>query len=84
MLKRIRVRRTCREADMADRKANGRSHRSNGAAVEVPDVHPATYNPRGRKDAGKKANGNKNGVVANVPRERLQFNCAKCPGYCCS
>jgi len=35
---------------------------------------------------GSKANGSKpNGAAANAkPKERVQFNCLNCPGYCCS
>jgi len=67
---------------MADRRLNGHARANGSRALEVPDVHPATFNAKsgaasnGRKSAKRKANGKKPKVV--------QYNCAKCPGYCCS
>jgi hypothetical protein len=75
---------------MAGPKTNGHAPRASGgnsaAAIEVPDVHPATFNPRG-ESAGKRAgNGKGNGHAApgSGPKQSVQYNCAKCPGYCCS
>jgi Fe-S-cluster containining protein len=71
---------------MSGVRKNGHAHGANGAAViEVPDVHPATFNPRTR-------NGRSHGAVkgkrrrgrAKTAKPTLQYNCAKCPGYCCS
>jgi Fe-S-cluster containining protein len=75
------------EDSMADRRKNGHAPRANGAAIEVPDVHPATFNPRGRSRDGNgakhgKANGA--GVPGSGAKQSIQYNCAKCPGYCCS
>jgi Fe-S-cluster containining protein len=76
---------------MADPKTNGRAHprnrnRTNGAAIEVPDVHPATFNPRGRPNGnGAKHGKAKHAVIpGSGPKQSVQYNCAKCPGYCCS
>jgi Fe-S-cluster containining protein len=71
---------------MAGRKKNGHAPHTNGAAIEVPDVHPATFNPRGKPDGKRAKNGKGNGhtVPGSGPKQSVQYNCAKCPGYCCS
>jgi Fe-S-cluster containining protein len=68
---------------MAGLKTNGHARRGNGAApIEVPDVHPATFNPRGKHAAKGKGNGS--AIPGTGSKPVVQFNCAKCPGYCCS
>lgn len=73
---------------MAGRRRNGHaSDRDGGShAIEVPDVHPATFNPRGKSAGKKRKNGNgRNPVVpGSGAKHSVQYNCAKCPGYCCS
>ena len=72
---------------MTGRKSNGRASGKNGAAaIEVPDVHPATFNPRGKSAGKRRKNGNgKNPVVPGAGEKHVVlYNCAKCPGYCCS
>jgi Fe-S-cluster containining protein len=78
---------------MAGPKTNGHAPRASGgnsaAAIEVPDVHPATFNPR-VESAGKRGGNGKNGkgnghaAPGSGPKQSVQYNCAKCPGYCCS
>ena len=55
---------------MADQRQNGHA-RANGSGA--PETHAKT---NGRAAKNGKANGKKPKVV--------QYNCAKCPGYCCS
>ena len=72
---------------MADRKKNGHAPHSNGgSALEVPDVHPATFNPRGKPNGNGAKHGKAKGAVIpdSAPKQSVQYNCAKCPGYCCS
>jgi len=68
---------------MADRRKNGVARANGSGAIEVPDVHPATFNARSgsRRNGVKSRKGNGNGKAA--PKV-VQYNCAKCPGYCCS
>ena len=69
-------------------RANGRAHATHGAngasAIEVPDVHPATFNPRVKHGRSNGAAKGKRGAKAKTAKPTLQYNCAKCPGYCCS
>ena len=68
---------------MTGPKKNGHAPGANGAAaIEVPDVHPATFNPRGK--SARNGNGNGATVPGSGPKQSVQYNCAKCPGYCCS
>lgn len=72
---------------MAGPKKNGHAPHTNGAAaIEVPDLHPATYNPRGKANGNGATIGKGNGaaVPGSGPKQSVQYNCAKCPGYCCS
>ena len=72
---------------MAGPRKNGHAPHTNSAeAIEVPDVHPATFNPRGKAAGQRAKNGKGNGhaVPGSGPKQSVQYNCAKCPGYCCS
>jgi Fe-S-cluster containining protein len=71
---------------MAGQRTNGRAHHANGSAIEVPDVHPATFNARGKANGKGAKHGKANGatVPGSEPKQSVQYNCAKCPGYCCS
>ena len=74
-------------AVMADRKKNGHAPHTNGSsALQVPDVHPATFNPRGKPNGNGAKHGKAKGAVIpdSAPKQSVQYNCAKCPGYCCS
>lgn len=64
-------------------KKNGRANGS-GAALEVPDVHPATFNPRGKPNGSPPSGADGKAVPGSGPKQSVQYNCAKCPGYCCS
>jgi hypothetical protein len=65
-------------AEMAGTKANGRAR---GSTEEA-----AGTKTKATKADGRKANGGKRAGAAkkDKPKERLQFNCLNCPGYCCS
>jgi len=68
---------------MTGPRKNGHAPGANGAAaIEVPDVHPATFNPRGKSARNGKGNGA--AAAGSGPKQSVQYNCAKCPGYCCS
>ena len=71
---------------MADRRRNGHAPDANGAAIVVPDVHPATFNLRGKPNGNGAKHGKAKGarVPGSGPKQSVQYNCAKCPGYCCS
>ncbi len=65
---------------MADRRKNGDA-RANGADSEG-DVHSAGRG--GAAGNGKNGAGNGKSASQSAKPGTVQYNCAKCPGYCCS
>jgi uncharacterized protein len=71
---------------MAGPKTNGHAGRNGAQAFQAPDVHPATFNTKGASSGNGKKNGKGKGksVPTSRAHDTVQYNCAKCPGYCCS